>query len=131
PGVQTCALPIYISSLSARWPPMGPTVPRIAPGRNLVPTSTITHPATASPELPVRNRDRRGIVLAVVLCAQLMIVLDLTVVNIALPSIARGLHFSAPSLAWVLIAYSLTFGGLLLFGCRAVCILALWCIFVV
>src|SRR5215470_5781334 len=48
-----------------------------------------------------------------------MIVLDLTVVNIALPSIARGLHFSAPSLAWVLNAYSLTFGGLLLLGGRA------------
>src|SRR5258708_27563802 len=61
----------------------------------------------------------RGITLVVVLCAQLMIVLDLTVVNIALPSIARGLHFSAPSLAWVLNAYSLTFGGLLLLGGRA------------
>jgi len=48
-----------------------------------------------------------------------MIVLDLTVVNIALPSIASGLHFSAPSLAWVLNAYSLTFGGLLLLGGRA------------
>src|SRR5262245_35866577 len=48
-----------------------------------------------------------------------MIVLDLTVVNIALPSIAHGLHFSASSLAWVLNAYSLTFGGLLLLGGRA------------
>jgi EmrB/QacA subfamily drug resistance transporter len=61
----------------------------------------------------------RGITLVVVLCAQLMIVLDLTVVNIALPSIASSLHFSAPSLAWVLNAYSLTFGGLLLLGGRA------------
>src|SRR5262245_36945097 len=48
-----------------------------------------------------------------------MIVLDLTVVNIALPSIAHGVHFSASSLAWVLNAYSLTFGGLLLLGGRA------------
>jgi len=48
-----------------------------------------------------------------------MIVIDLTVVNIALPSIARSLDFSAPSLAWVLNAYSLTFGGLLLLGGRA------------
>ena len=48
-----------------------------------------------------------------------MIVLDMTVVNIALPSIARGLHFSPASLSWVLNAYALTFGGLLLLGGRA------------
>ena len=48
-----------------------------------------------------------------------MIVLDLTVVNVALPSIARGLHFSAANLSWVLNAYALTFGGLLLLGGRA------------
>src|SRR5258706_1160231 len=48
-----------------------------------------------------------------------MIILDMTVVNIALPSIARGLHFSEPSLSWVLNAYTLTFGGLLLLGGRA------------
>jgi EmrB/QacA subfamily drug resistance transporter len=48
-----------------------------------------------------------------------MIVLDMTVVNIALPDIARGLHFSAASLSWVLNAYALTFGGLLLLGGRA------------
>jgi len=98
---------------------MGPTALGIAPGRNLVPTSSLTLSTAPSPELPARRRDRRGIALAIVLCAQLMIVLDLTVVNIALPSIARGLHFSAPSLAWVLNAYSLTFGGLLLLGGRA------------
>jgi EmrB/QacA subfamily drug resistance transporter len=63
--------------------------------------------------------DRRGVTLAIVLCAQLMIILDMTVVNIALPSIARGLHFSAPTLSWVLSAYTLTFGGLLLLGGRA------------
>ena len=66
-----------------------------------------------------RFRDRRGLALALVLGAQLMIILDMTVVNIALPSIARGLHFSAPSLSWVLNAYTLTFGGLLLLGGRA------------
>src|SRR5499425_2367328 len=64
-------------------------------------------------------RDRRGLALAIVLGAQLMIVLDLTVVNIALPDIAHGLHFSAASLSWVLNAYTLTFGGLLLLGGRA------------
>jgi MFS transporter, DHA2 family, multidrug resistance protein len=66
-----------------------------------------------------RTRDRRNITLAVVLCAQLMIVLDMTVVNIALPSMATGLHLSATGLSWVLNAYTLTFGGLLLLGGRA------------
>jgi EmrB/QacA subfamily drug resistance transporter len=51
--------------------------------------------------------------------AQLMIILDATVVNIALPHIQQGLHFSATSLSWVLNAYTLTFGGLLLLGGRA------------
>jgi EmrB/QacA subfamily drug resistance transporter len=54
-----------------------------------------------------------------VLGAQLMVILDATVVNIALPGIASGLHFSPASLSWVLNAYSLTFGGLLLLGGRA------------
>ena len=63
--------------------------------------------------------DRRNVTLALVLCAQLMIVLDMTVVNIALPSMAAGLHLSATSLSWVLNAYALTFGGLLLLGGRA------------
>ena len=53
------------------------------------------------------------------LCAQLMIILDMTVVNIALPNIASGLHFSEAGLSWVLNAYTLTFGGLLLLGGRA------------
>ena len=48
-----------------------------------------------------------------------MIILDATVVNIALPNIARGLHLSATGLSWVLNSYSLTFGGLLLLGGRA------------
>ena len=48
-----------------------------------------------------------------------MVILDATVVNIALPGIQSGLHFSATGLSWVLNAYSLTFGGLLLLGGRA------------
>ena len=51
--------------------------------------------------------------------AQLMIILDATVVNIALPRIQDGLNFSAPSLSWVMNGYTLTFGGLLLLGGRA------------
>ena len=56
--------------------------------------------------------------LAVIACAQLMVILDATIVNVALPTIHRSLHFSASSLEWVITAYALTFGGLLLFGGR-------------
>ena len=55
----------------------------------------------------------------IMLSAQLMIILDMTVVNIALPHIQAGLHFSTAGLSWVLNAYTLTFGGLLLLGGRA------------
>ncbi len=79
------------------------------------------HEQPARPdEQPGTSRSGRlGLTLAIVLCAQLMIILDATVVNIALPGISRGLQLSATSLSWVLNAYSLTFGGLLLLGGRA------------
>jgi len=80
------------------------------------PTIQSAPPGTGRATAPA---GRRGLTLAIVLCAQLMVVLDMTVVNIALPHIARGLHMSAPSLSWVLNAYALTFGGLLLLGGRA------------
>ena len=57
--------------------------------------------------------------LFVILTAQLMVVLDATIVNVALPHIQRGLGFSGTGLSWVLNAYILTFGGLLLLGARA------------
>ncbi len=84
-----------------------------------MPTSSLPRAPTLDRPGAALGPDRRGIALALVLGAQLMIILDMTVVNIALPSIARGLHFSAPSLSWVLNAYTLTFGGLLLLGGRA------------
>ncbi|MFN2543494.1 MAG: MFS transporter [Actinomycetota bacterium] len=63
--------------------------------------------------------DRRHWAALVVLCVgQLMIVLDVTVVNVALPTIQRDLHFSQASLAWVVNAYLLTFGGLMLLAGR-------------
>ena len=57
--------------------------------------------------------------LGVILTAQLMVVLDTTIVNVALPHIQRGLGFSGTSLSWVINAYILAFGGLLLLGARA------------
>lgn len=59
------------------------------------------------------------VVLLVILLAQLMVVLDTTIVNVALPHIQAGLGFSATALSWVINAYVLTFGGLLLLGARA------------
>ncbi|MEV5139204.1 MFS transporter [Streptomyces syringium] len=60
-----------------------------------------------------------GIALLVIASCQLMVVLDITIVNIALPHIQSSLHFSTTSLSWVINAYTLTFGGLLLLGGRA------------
>ena len=60
-----------------------------------------------------------GLALAVISVAQLMVVLDATIVNIALPSIQVSLHFSRADLAWVINAYALAFGGLLLLGGRS------------
>ena len=61
----------------------------------------------------------QSIALAVLLAWQLMVVLDGTIVNIALSHIRLSLGFSQTSLSWVVNAYALTFGGLLLLGGRA------------
>src|ERR1700722_14831736 len=70
-------------------------------------------------QVPVGWRRHPSVLLAVILTAQLMVVLDATIVNVALPHIQRSLHFSSSSLSWVLNAYVLTFGGLLLLGARS------------
>ncbi len=61
---------------------------------------------------------RRWLILAVIGMAQLMVVLDSTIVNIALPSAQQSLHFSDDSRQWIVTAYALAFGGLLLLGGR-------------
>ncbi len=60
-----------------------------------------------------------GLALAIIGAAQLMVMLDLTIVNVALPTIGRTLGFSATGLEWVINAYVVTFGGLLLLGGRS------------
>ena len=69
-----------------------------------------------TPRSPHINRWRAFALLAV---AYFMTVVDLTIVNVSLPTIGRDLHFSATSLQWVATAYALTFGGFLLLGGRA------------
>lgn len=60
-----------------------------------------------------------SLALGVIAVAQLMVVLDVSIVNVALPSIQRSLHFTATDLEWVVNAYAIVFGGLLLLGGRA------------
>jgi EmrB/QacA subfamily drug resistance transporter len=72
--------------------------------------------ATAVTEPRTSNR---WLVLVIACLAQFMVVLDATIVNVALPSIQRGLHFSPATLPWVVNAYTLVFGGFLLLGGRA------------
>ena len=69
--------------------------------------------------LATKERERHGLALAVIAAAQLMVMLDLTIVNVALPAIQGSLHFSTTNLTWVIDAYVLVFGGLLLLGGRA------------
>ena len=68
--------------------------------------------------MPGVTKDRRWIALAVLVAAQFMVVLDVAIVNVALPSIQTDLHFSEQSLQWVITAYAIMFGGFLLLGGR-------------
>jgi EmrB/QacA subfamily drug resistance transporter len=61
----------------------------------------------------------RGVLLFVLLIAQLMVILDITAVNIALPTLAKDLQLTGSSISWTITSYSLIFGSLLLFGGRA------------
>ena len=92
------------STLSLTRPAAGSSVPGgpVSPGPGAV--SWLRHPS---------------VLLAVILTAQMMVVLDTTIVNVALPHIQEDLGFSTSALSWVLNAYILTFGGFLLLGARA------------
>src|SRR6266446_6943089 len=109
-------------------------------GRDRSPRSGTETPRTEGPAMSVMSRvagcpvhwaaraesggttqapRRLGLALAVIAAAQLMVVLDATIVNVALPHIQRALQFTPTGLEWVINAYALTFGGLLLLGGRA------------
>src|SRR4051812_3698842 len=83
--------------------------------------TTRTAPAGSAPAAdaaPGSVPDRRWLALAVIGIAQLMIVLDASIVNIALPHAQQALHISDAQRQWALTSYTLTFGGLLLLGGR-------------
>src|SRR5512132_480415 len=75
-------------------------------------------PITRTPKMPIETDRNRWLALYVLCVGMLMIVLDATIVNVALPSIQTDLGFSQSNLAWVLNAYLIPFGGLLLLAGR-------------
>src|SRR5215217_6188610 len=80
---------------------------------------TVLESARPRPPGAARRGYHPALALTIIAASQLMVVLDATIVNIALPQMQQALGFSTTSLSWVLNAYTLTFGGLLLLGGRA------------
>ncbi len=81
---------------------------------------TTAGPAKAHTPAAERKQGSRSVWLLVVCCvAQFMVILDLSIVNVALPSIQSSLGFSAPELQWIVDAYAITFAGFLMLGGRA------------
>ncbi len=81
-------------------------------------SEAVSVPADRESQPAVRVPQHLGLALVVIATAQLMIVLDATIVNVALPHIQRALGFSGAGLEWIVTAYSLAFGSLLLLGGR-------------
>ncbi|MGA9285909.1 MAG: MFS transporter [Solirubrobacteraceae bacterium] len=83
-------------------------------------TVTPTNPQSTEPQPPKRKLGSREAWLLGVCCvAQFMVILDLSIVNVALPSIQLSLNFTAPELQWIVDAYAITFAGFLMLGGRA------------
>jgi EmrB/QacA subfamily drug resistance transporter len=93
---------------------MSATPPDTGPSTRVLRKTAAKHAATNGS--PPR---RLGLALAVIATAQLMVVLDATIVNVALPHVQAALGFSGSNLEWVVNAYALAFGGLLLLGGRS------------
>jgi EmrB/QacA subfamily drug resistance transporter len=88
--------------------------------QSTAPPSPARAARSGSAQVGARGRaSHPDVTLAVIATGYLMVALDATVVNVALPRIQSSLHFSGTGLSWVLNAYTLTFGGLLLLGGRA------------
>ena len=84
-------------------------------------TRTLPFASTVATEQQTHDEHRplAGLALGIVLAAQLVVVLDFTIVNVALPTLSAELGVSADAAQWVVTAYALTFGGLLVLGGRA------------
>ncbi|MGS0684298.1 MFS transporter [Nakamurella sp. GG22] len=77
------------------------------------------HGKRGAPASPIERVPRRGVLLAVLAVAQLMVILDISAVNVALPDLAADLGIAASGIGWAITSYSLVFGSLLLLGGRA------------
>ena len=94
------------------------------PGNRVARPGQARHPDSAQRPgqagTPGKDRPRyRGVGLILILTAAFMVVLDFSIVNVALPSIQRELHFPAAAVEWVVTGYAIAFGGLLILGGRA------------
>ncbi|HEV2258334.1 MAG TPA: MFS transporter [Streptosporangiaceae bacterium] len=108
-------------------------MPGTAPSETVTTTpSTIAQPTTPQPATPrpatprpatprtqPPHRTRRPLQLALILVAAFMVVLDFSIVNVALPSIERELHMPPDAVQWIVTGYAISFGGLLILGGRA------------
>src|SRR5258707_2737204 len=81
--------------------------------------ATATPRSTEAAPAESQRGSSSGWLLAVCCVAQFMVILDLSIVNVALPSIQSSLEFSSPELQWVVDAYAITFAGFLMLGGRA------------
>src|SRR5687768_2044573 len=92
-------------------------------GRKAATATVTTTPRRRHEHLPGGSESPagkgRGLLLFVLLIAQLMVILDITAVNIALPSLANDLHLTGSDISWTITSYTLVFGSLLLLGGRA------------
>ena len=84
-----------------------------------VPPKTTKTPEAQPLAQPEANRTRRPLQLALILVAAFMVVLDFSIVNVALPSIERELHMPPNAVQWIITGYAIAFGGLLILGGRA------------
>ena len=106
-------MPSTVSSQTA-------TPTRVPPKTTKTPEAQPQAQRQARPQAqPEANRTRRPLQLALILVAAFMVVLDFSIVNVALPSIERELHMPPNAVQWIITGYAIAFGGLLILGGRA------------
>jgi EmrB/QacA subfamily drug resistance transporter len=112
-GVRLIDRPPVLARGIERPPYQAPTAPNAA-----MSTTTPTLPDPPAPPTGGRLRSRESWLLAVCCGAQFMVILDLSIVNVALPHIQSALSFTSPELQWIVDAYAITFAGFLMLGGR-------------
>ena len=135
PASQLPGAPADSASTAPTEAALTASAPALAPARSGTDLDADAAPATLAPAAPAPavsagakpeasvsepdSRRRQAIRLALILVAAFMMVLDFSIVNVALASIQRELHLSASAVDWVVTAYAIAFGGLLILGGRA------------